>query len=335
MIDPAEAASRRAERLVRCYPRAWRVRYGEEFTQFLADDIAERPHSVTRTADVLRSGTLARVTYAGLAGDALEPQQQMRAGLGVVGLSASAFLAAGVAIWSQLAIGWQWSSPATTATKVGMLMMSGAILAFVLAAVLAALPLAWVTLRELVSGDRRRLVLPLIAVSVGTFVLVTGSIHFGQHGWPGTRGHPWSGRGLVPGSVARFAWAATLSITSYWAHPGRLASFPAAEIAWMLLSPLALAAAVIGAATTFRRLPLEPRVLRFESWLGLTAAIVMVGFLTGASSWVISNGPDPHSLFRVGLIDFLGVTVMAAALTLAYRAAHRTLGASRRHTPTT
>ena len=43
--DPASdpRAARRAALLLRCYPRAWRDRYGDEFTELLIADIEERP----------------------------------------------------------------------------------------------------------------------------------------------------------------------------------------------------------------------------------------------------------------------------------------------------
>jgi hypothetical protein len=324
------AAARRAERLVRCYPRAWRARYGEEFTQLLIDDISERPHSLTRTADVLRSGALARLAYAGLAGDALAAHQQVRAGLGIVGVSAAAFLAAGVAVWSQLTVGWQWSAPAARATRAGMLMMTGSMLAFAVAMTLAGAPLLWAACREAARG---RGLLPLVAVGAGSVVLAVGSIHFG-HGWPGTGGHPWPGRDVVPVPVGRFCWAATVWITSYWAHPGALASFPASQIAWMLISPIALAAIVIGAAKTLRQLPLSARAVRYEAWLGLVAVAVMSAFLAGASSWVLTAEPGPRGLFRVGAIDAVAVAVMAVSLIVAFRTARRTLALSRRRTAT-
>jgi hypothetical protein len=66
----------------------------------------------------------------------------------------------------------------------------------------------------------------------------------------------------------------------------------------------------------------------------LTTAVVMAGFLAGASSWVISGGPAPRGLFRVGAIDSVAVAVMAASLILAFRAAQRTVGASGRCTAT-
>ena len=51
----------------------------------------------------------------------------------------------------------------------------------------------------------------------------------------------------------------------------------------------------------------------------------MAGFLAGASSWIVSGGPAPRGLFRVGTIDLVGLAAMAAALVLAFRAAHRAL----------
>jgi hypothetical protein len=327
MTDTSDAATRRAKRLLRLYPRRWRARYGEEFTQLLIDDMSERPHSVTRAADVARSGLLARVACTGLAGDTLEPVQQIRAGLAAVGCALIAFLTFGVAIWSQLTIGWQWSAPTSPATKTAMLVMSAVILVFAVLAVLAAIPVVCTLCRTFAQGRASGLVAPVIAVVVGAVVLVVGSIHFGN-GWPGTGGHPWAGRDVVPIAVARSSWAATLWITSYWAHPGALASFPTSEITWMVASPIALVAVLIGVAKTLRRLPLSPRTLHYESWLGTAAALAMAGFLAGAGSWIISGGPAPRGLFRIGLIDSVGVAVMAAAMILAFRAAQRALTAS-------
>ena len=155
-MSKAQTAERRARLLVRCYPPAWRARYGDEFVQLLVDEISERPRSLSRTADVVRSGLIARLESAGLAGDTLDPQRQVRAGLAALSLAVSAFLAAGVAIWAQLTIGWQWSAPAAPATKTGMLVMSGAMLGFALLAVLGAVPLVWTICREMAAGRGRR-----------------------------------------------------------------------------------------------------------------------------------------------------------------------------------
>lgn len=57
------------------------------------------------------------------------------------------------------------------------------------------------------------------------------------------------------------------SVTSYWAHPHGLELFPAAEFAWMAISPLAMICVVAGAAKTVRRLDLTDRLLRYETCL--------------------------------------------------------------------
>jgi hypothetical protein len=320
------AAARRAHRLVRCYPSDWRARYGDEFEQLVIDDITERPRSLTRTADVVRSGLAARLAAHGLTGNSSD-QVTVRARLGVVFIASTAFLAAGVAIWAQLTIGWQWSAPVATATSTGMLMMSTAMLGFGILALIAAVPLLWVAGRQLISRRGGHLGWPLLAAGMGGLVLVVGSLHFG-HGWPGTGGHPWAGRDVVPGCVARFCWAATLWMTSYWAHPRALAAFPAAEIGWMVVSPLALLVMLLGTGETLRRLRLSPRLLRYESWIGLASGVVMAGFLAGAASWIVSGGPAPRGLFRVGAIDSVGVIIMAAALIVGFGAARRALTVS-------
>jgi hypothetical protein len=65
---PRAEPARRARRLVRWYPKEWRARYGEEFTQLLADDISERPRSWHRTLDVARSGLAAQMAQRQLTG---------------------------------------------------------------------------------------------------------------------------------------------------------------------------------------------------------------------------------------------------------------------------
>ena len=327
MSPHRHSPQRRAARLVRCYPVAWRARYGDEFTQLLIDDISERPRALARTADVLRAAMLARVNAAGLAGDALEPQDQVRSGLAWLGLALAGFLAAGLAIWSQLTIGWQWSAPASPATRLAMVVMSASVLCLLALLALAALPVAWMLGRAIARGHGRRLVVPLATAAAAAAVLVLGSRHF-AHGWPGTGGRPWAGSDLVPGSLAAFAWASTLWVTSYWFHPAALASFPTAELAWMVASPLALVAFLSAAAETLRRLPLSPRVLGYEIRLAALTALAMAGLLAGTGTWVISGGTGPRGLFRVGAIDDVGVVGMTLTLVLALWAVERAQAAA-------
>jgi hypothetical protein len=189
-------------------------------------------------------------------------------------------------------------------------------------ALLAALPVAWSVVSRLAGGQARGLLGPSALFLVGVAVVVIGGRHFGN-GWPGTGGHPWARQGVVPGGVAAFTWASTLSVSSFWAHPAALAAFPAAELAWMALSPLAVACLVVGAATAVRRTEFSPGVLGFEIRLGVAACVTMAVFLGGCCAWIIDRAPGPGSLFHPGAIDVAGATVMAVALAVARQAARQ------------
>jgi hypothetical protein len=312
----------RATRLVRWYPVSWRARYGDEFAELLIADLAERPRCWRRSADVAVSGMLARLSQAGLGGQRLAPADQARASLAALGGALAVFLTVGTAVWSQLLIGWQWAPPSTRAAAVATVVMTGALLFFLVLAVLAAVPIGWqLARRRFSAGAPGRASLILVAVSL--LVLVIGGRHM-ANGWPGTGGHPWPQRGLVPGGVAAFGWAATLSVTSYWAHPAALLAFPAAEITCMVISPAALAGLATGLARLVRRLDLPPRVLRYQARLGQLAAAGMAVFLAAAASWVLAGTHGAGTLFRPGAIDVAALAVMALALAVGWHALRRT-----------
>lgn len=320
--DPPDEAADRAARLLRWYPAAWRARYGEEFTELLIADIHERPRSTARALDVARGGIVARLADAGLAGlpmrsAATAPDardRQVRASLVSLGCAAAVFLGFGAAQWSQLTVGWQWSSSANTPATVATVVTSAAMLSFLALGVFAALPVLCAIAVTAARRRRKRLAVPAILLVAATTVLFVGGRHFGN-GWPGTGGH----RGLVPAGLGAFEWATSLSVSAYWAHPGALASFPGAELTWMAVSPLALACAVAAAATLVRRTELPPRLLAFETRLAMAACAAMAVFLAGCACWVATGGQ--RRLFHAGLIDVAGVTVMALALAVAQQAA--------------
>jgi hypothetical protein len=167
--------------------------------------------------------------------------------------------------------------------------------------------------------DRLR---PLTVWLAAGAVLYFGSHHFGPH-WPGTGGHLWSGRALVPAGMARLGWAATLWISSYWAHPRALGSFPAGELAWMLISPAAWLALIVSWVMTVRRLELTAKLQRLAVLFSVGAVMGMVVFLAGAVLWVLSDSSGPRSLFAVGAIDFAIVAILTAGLIATTRLLHR------------
>jgi len=208
-----------------------------------------------------------------------------------------------------------------------MITMSACVLLFSILGVVAAAPIVTGIFRAFGRHEARTLWRPLLLMGCGALVLILGSRHF-ANGWPGTGGHPWAHQGLVPGGVAAFAWASTLSVTSYWAHPSALSAFPPAEVAWMCVSPFALCSAAVGLVKVVRRVELSPGALRFETLVGSTAAIAMEAFLAAACWWVLRGGSGPRGLFRTGSIDVAALLLMAAAVVVALHTTHRARRAS-------
>lgn len=312
---------RRAEHQLRWYPREWRARYGEEFTELLVAELEERPRSLRRNVDLARSGLAARLATAGLGGQPLEAEGSGRRSLATLVAALSIFSVLAVALWAQLTIGWQWAPPATRATSLAMVVMSAGLLAVGVLSLLAVAPVAWLALRS-IAIRWRHLLGPIGLVLGGLVVLVVGTHHF-ANGWPGTRGHPWTDQGMVPGGVAAYAWASTLFVTSYWLHPAALGHFPGGEVAWMLMSPVAITAIIVGATRIVRRVDLSPRVIRYERRLGLLAAVTTALYLTGAALWIVDGGPGPRNLFRIGSIDIVELAALALLVLVAGRAAGR------------
>jgi hypothetical protein len=300
------------QHLLRWYPASWRERYGAEFAELLLADLAEQPRAWRRSINVARCGLTARLASAGLVTHPAGPAATTRACLGMLTCSLAVFLTFGTSMWAQLAVGWQWAPPASSATTVAMLLMSGSLLFLAVLALLAAVPVTWTVIRALRCGQGRRLRGPAAWLGAGALVLMAGGRHFGN-GWPGTGGHWWPHQALAPGGLAAFGWAATLSVTSYWAHPAALAAFPPAELIWMVISPAAMLSLAIGAVQLVHRADTSPRVLRYAAWTGRAAVAGMTAFLSGALCWVGQNGPV-QALFRPGSIDAGGLAVLAIAL---------------------
>jgi hypothetical protein len=321
-MSAASPAERHAGRLLRCYPRAWRERYGEEFAALLMEEWSERPRCARRTVDVVASGLVARLSGAGMTGGSLDSAAQARASLAALVCTLAAFLALGVSMWAQLTIGWQWSAPDTTGTSIAVVIMTGAVIVFAALAAVAAAPVVWTVLRALGRRQAQSLGRPILLIAVGLGVVVVGSRHFGN-GWPGTGGHPWAHQGLVPGGVAAFSWASTLSVTSYWVHPDALSRFPLTEVAWMLASPIAMVTVAVGCAKTIRRAHLSARVLRTEMVLGQLAVGAMLLFVIAAGLWMLNGVSGSRGLFAIGAIDRFALIAMVACLVVAIQSLSR------------
>ena len=263
----------------------------------------------------------------GEGGTAADPHRQARASLGTLGAALAVCLAFGAAMQSQLTIAWEWSTTGVPSAAdpdppfiplaggFATLVTSAAMAAILVLAIAAAIPVMVTVAVRLVTGGGRRLALPAAVFAAAAAILFTGGRQF-ENGWVGTGGHD----GLIPGGVAAFEWATSLWVSAYWAHPGALAAFPLAERVWMAVTPFALAAAALAAATVVRRAGLSARVLTFEARLAAAACAVTGIFLVGVAYWV-ATGSEGAPLFHPGLIDVAATGALALALAAAVRAA--------------
>ena len=309
MSAPADRGARRAAQLLQWYPRSWRARYGAEFAELLLAEFAEQPQNWRRSFDVASHGLLARLADAGLMSRRQPPERP----LATAGCALAAFGALAVAMLAQLATGWQWVSPGSSYVTGATLVMTLAAGCIGLIGLCAAVPVIWQVL--LAVGRRNGRVMRPAGIAVGCGVaLAFGAKHF-QNSWPGTGGTG-AEHGLVPGGMAAFGWASTLSVTSFWAHPGLLGRFPAAELAWMVLSPvvgIALAGAVV---ITVRRLTLPQPLVGYLAGLARGAWWASAAFAAGAAMWMLGRS-SAAGLFRPGLVDGAELVIMMLALAVA------------------
>ena len=96
-------------RLLLWYPPAWRARYGDEFAELLAAELAERPRDRRRTINVALSGVRARLADAGLGSH--PGAAAARAGLATVAACGALFATFGAAMW----VTSYWAHPAILA----------------------------------------------------------------------------------------------------------------------------------------------------------------------------------------------------------------------------
>ena len=98
---------------------------------------------MSRALDIMRSGHVARLAVAGLAGRALNTEEHARRSLAAFGCTAFLFVTVALSLWAQLTIGWQWTPPNTVATTTAMVVMTVAVTAIGLACIACVVPIAW------------------------------------------------------------------------------------------------------------------------------------------------------------------------------------------------
>jgi len=293
--------TRRAERLLRWYPPAWRECYGEEFVDHLEQEFADRPIDFGRSVNVACKGLVTRVGDAGLSNTGVNPSGQARAALGTSFALIALMVIVMLDLWSR-AMG-AWSSrtyhPLPVDASTGVLTAAMGFLLLVLAAVVSVVVLC--AARQIVRGRARRLIGPSLLASVsGVFLLYAARIFpsllapyiHGAHGFPGTR---LSDPGQVIANLATVTW----ELTQRWVAPWNqgISPLPTAQSIIDDCVPLAMFAFGIALAMLIRRVEL-PRVsqrLVFPAVV-LQSTLAAVFFLA-YMAWSVFGGPSNFEYF--------------------------------------
>lgn len=301
----------------------WRARYGAEFAELLIADLAERPRSARRTVDVAAAGLRARLACAGLSRHGLGPVPDPGTGLATASVSAAGFAILGLAEASQLGIGVQWLKALALSPEhrswlsLAMALMSAALAGFALLALAAAMPLGLAVARAWRAGQAGTLRGPLLVIGTAVTTLLVGGRHFGN-GWPGTGSQYWFGHGTA--GVAAFGWAATSWFTSWWVHPGLLATMPTTRICWQVVSLTAWIALLTGAWRIVRELASGHRASAYGRRLFRLAGWCAAGFGVGTLLWLAAAPAGPAGPIHFGLVNLGGLGASLVALVVALAA---------------
>jgi hypothetical protein len=293
--------ARRAMRLLRWYPSAWRERYGEEFVDHLEQEFAERHSDLGRSINVVRKGVVARLGDIGLSDSEANPVAQSRAALGTGVALVALMVVVMVDFWSKAMLVWsgrRYHPIPVTATTGALTVVVGLVLS-----VLGAIVIVVVTcvVRQIFRGRARPLVFPsTIAVVTGGFLLyearffprlISPYIH-GAHGF---QGMSWSRPGQLVANMAQVVWETTQRWVDFW----NAGITPLSPIQRVVNDCVPLAMFVLGVA-----IALLIRRVEVPHWIARLAfpTVALLGALSGVYfvayfGWNLFGGPSNYDFF--------------------------------------
>lgn len=270
---------RTGELLLRCYPRAWRARYGDELQGLISEfsDGGRVPWRVR--ADVALSGARERLRAAALGGDGA-PGARVLGGALLVLCAWALFVVAGV--WLQrISEHWQAATPAADRS-----LAEAAFAAVMIVAVCGA-----------------ALVMAGIAVALPR---VAAFLRAG--GWAQVRG-----RVVAASLLAVLAVVATAGLV-VWAHglsgperAGHDTGYAVGFLACALLLVACLAAWTATAVSIARRIALPGPVLRVQAWLACAVTVTMAVMTAATGAWWAASA----SAFAPGLAVVMALMLVA------------------------
>ena len=294
--------------LLRCYPPAWRARYGEELEALIVESSGGRRVSWRVWLDVALAGGRVRLRSSGLTGDAVPPGERSRAGSLLVLCAWVLFVGAGFGV-QKTSEHWQSATPASSQG-----LPAGAFAVLVVAAALGS-----------------------VLVLTGIACVCPSLVAF-------MRGGGWGEiRGVVLRAVLVTAptLAATIALL-VWAHrlsSGQRSGHDSVYLlgvgAWALLMAACLVAWTVAGVATARRLAFSAKLLRLEAWLAAAVSTTMAvmtiataiwwAALASAAPWFFAGRPVGTSTSALVPQLLLAMLLMLIATPLASAGALRAL----------
>jgi hypothetical protein len=310
--------TRRARRLLRWYPSAWRERYGAEFADHLEQEFADRPIDLRRSVNVAFKGLAARASEVGLSNGAVGPAGQTRAALGTsfALLAVAVVLAANFWSWAML----QWSArtyhPIPVDATTGVLTATIGLLVLVLVAMMLTVLISAV--RQIARGRGRPIVGPLV-FAAGAVAFLYYSVRWLPKRFAGIShmfqgGYRWSHPGPAVYGLAEIAKVVTQPWVSMW-DPG-ISGEPTSQAVMNDLAPLAVLVFAVAMAFLVRRVELP----RISERLG-SAPVVLLGTLCGVLLitlvvWSTVGGPIYATFGETGDIGGVAYLVLLALVAV-------------------
>jgi hypothetical protein len=285
--------ARRATRLIRWYPSAWRERYGEEFADHLEQEFAVRRIDLRRSINVAYKGLAARVDDIGLSANAVNPGAQTRAALGTSFALMAIMAVLALNFWSWAMILWSARTyhPIPVDATTGILTVTTGLLLLVLG--LMVLIVLVSAVRQIVRGRGRRLVTPLV-FAMGSGAFLSYSVRWlpnmlarYSHMFQG--GYRWTHPGPAAYGLAFIAHQVTQPWISMW-DPG-ISGEPTSQAVMNDLAPLAVLVFAVAMSFLLRRVELPRIGERLGSVTVVLLSILSGVFLLTLVAWFTAGGP--------------------------------------------
>jgi len=317
-VSTSSNDTRRAMRLLRWYPPAWRERYGEEFADHLEQEFADRRVDLRRSLDIAYKGLVARVGDIGLSTSAVSPGGQTRAALGTsfVLMALTAVLALNFWSWAMLMWSARTYHPIPVDATTGILTVATGLLLLVLGVMVLIVLVSAV--RQIVRGRGRRIVTPLV-FAVGSGAFLSYSVRWlpnmlarYSHMFQG--GYRWTHPGPAAYGLAFIAHQVTQPWISMW-NPG-ISGEPTSQAVMNELAPLAVLVFAVAMTFLVRRVELPRIGERLGSVTVVLLSILSGVFLLTLVAWFTAGGPIYAAFGETGNIAGVAYLVFLALVTV-------------------